>query len=655
MKIKYLITLLCLCALPCIAIADTIEVGTGANTALVYIEWSDGFSAEFNVHFGEDANDTTTGLGLIDIIEANIELTTVRNDFGYGEYIDGISYSDHNDSGYGGGELWWHYWENNAGSKNPWVSSMTGAGGRSVSNGDADAWIYGSAEEPPAIDVIEVGSGVNQASVYIEWSDGFTADFLVNFGISETETTTGLDLINIIEAETGLTTVRGDFGYGEYIDGISYLGHDDSGYLGEAFYWHYWTNNAGSRYPWESSWVGASSRVVSHGDADGWIYGHDEKPAPSNEDPFIEGYGQYYFDANDFATSWIDYNPNGMIYDWLSDDPYDNPESALGRPTVDTSSDEWLIPPSMNVPVVPVYSAFRASELVYLGEQGTITLGFSHQVSDDVLNPYGIDFIVFGNAAQAIGQNQLYANGDPQAVTVSSKGGTEPGIVSVSQDGITWYSFTNDPNFMKDDPNFIILDPNSEDGPFCDSFAPTLGRVYNTDPCYIDTTLGSWNQWWAEETNPTLPLNPEFTYKSFDGMSIARIAQTYGDSAGGTGFDLARLDLPVDPNTGLKWFSYIRIDDIKDGNPSEIDAVADVSCPGDYRHQAPIGDLNGDYCVDDKDIAIAESYLGQEITSPEDEAAIADLNGDDIVNQDDIDIITANLGNCTWGWTTVYE
>jgi hypothetical protein len=113
--------------------------------------------------------------------------------------------------------------------------------------------------------------------------------------------------------------------------------------------------------------------------------------------------------------------------------------------------------------------------------------------------------------------------------------------------------------------------------------------------------------------------------------------------------------LPVDPNTGLKWFQYIRIDDKKDGSTTEIDAVADVSCPGDYRHPAPTGDMNADYRVDDEDIAIAEGYLGHEITGPDDEAAIADLNNNGIVNQDDIDIISANLGICTWGWTTEYE
>ncbi len=500
---------------------------------------------------------------------------------------------------------------------------------------------------------IDAGTGVNTALVYIEWSDGFNIEFNVHFGTDANDTTTGLGLLNIIEAETELTTIREYYSFGELLTGIGYLEHSNVNPADWSSWWNYWEKNAGDNASWKSSMTGAGGRIVSNGDADGWIFGRNGEPEPESENPFIEGYKQYYFDANDFTVEWIAYEPNGMIRDWLNDTKFNNPESALGRPTVDTSGDDWFIPMDTNVPVVPVNPAFRSHELAYLGEQGMITLAFNHQVSDDIQNPYGIDFIVFGNAAQSIGQNQQYTNGDPQATTVSSTGGIEPSIVSVSQDGQTWYSFTNDPNFMKNDPNFIILDPNSSDGPFCDGFAPTLGRVY--DPCNANNKIGTWNKWWAEETNPTLPLNPIYAYQSFGGMTIAQIAQTYGDSAGGTGYNIAHLDLPVDPNTDLKWFKYIRIDDKKDGSSAEIDAVADVSCPGDYRHPAPLGDMNGDYRVDNEDISIAEGYLEHEITSPDDEAAIADLNNDEIVNQDDIDIITANLGTCTWGNTTLYE
>jgi hypothetical protein len=493
---------------------------------------------------------------------------------------------------------------------------------------------------------IEVGTGVNEARVYIEWSDGFSVEFLVRFGQSEADMTTGLGLIDVIEAETELTTERQDFGFGQFVDSISYQQHSNAGFGGGDLWWHYWENDTGSRTGWTGSMVGALGRVVAHGHADAWVYGHSDVPAPQWEAPFLSGYGQYAYDANDFATAWIDYQPNGMVNDWLSGQPLDDPTAALGRPAVDTTGDDWFIPMDTPAPVVPVYPAFRSTEVVYLGEGGSLTLAFNHPVSDDENNPYGIDFIVFGNAAQAFGGEQSWVNGDPAGVQVEGSGGSEPGIVSVSQDGTTWYSYTSDPNFMADSPDFIKLAGGDEDGPFCDGFAPTLGRVY--DPCYADASLGAWNQFWAEPTNPTLPLDPALSYASLGGMSVARMAQTYGDSAGGTGYDLARLDLPADPNTGKKWFQFVRIDDAPGGGTTDIDAVSDVSCPGDYRHPAPLGDVNGDFCVDVEDAAVVADFWGLEITDPAEPAAVADLNGDGNVDIADLDIVLENLGVCTW-------
>ncbi|MHC4519114.1 MAG: dockerin type I domain-containing protein [Planctomycetota bacterium] len=499
---------------------------------------------------------------------------------------------------------------------------------------------------------VEVGAGVNTASVYIEWSDGFAVEFVVRFGEAESDTLTGLELMDIIEAETELTTVRNDFGWGAFIDGIEYEGHSNVGFGGGDLWWHYWENDAGSRDPWQSSMTGAGGRTVSHGDADAWIYSHGQAPMPPSENPFLAGYGQYVYDPNDFATTWLAYEPTDMIDDWLTGIPFNDPNAALGRPTVDTSGDDWFIPMDMNAPVVPVYPPLRAHELVYLGEGGTITLGFNHPVRDDEGNPHGIDLVVFGNPFQMIGGDEGWINKDPRVVEAGPSGEMEPGIVSVSQDGQTWYSFTNDPNFMGDNPDFIKLASGAESGSFSDGFAPTLGRVY--DPCHVDASLGDWNRWWSGPTNPTLPLDPSLSRASFEGMSVARIAETYGDSAGGVGYDLARLDLPVDPNTGLKWFQYVRIDDAPGGGSASVDAVADVSCPGDYKHLKPVGDLNDDYRVDQDDVIIVEGFVGQTIGEPSD-AAAADLNADGSVDQDDLDIVTANLGACAWGCPTADE
>ena len=126
-----------------LAIAVPVEVGTGGNSADLYIEWSDGFAAEFIVSFSPPS---ISGLGLFDIIEAQTTLTTVRDDFGFGVFIDGITFDGHSNIGYGGGEDWWHYWIKE--SDADWLSPHYGVADRTITDGDSDGWIYGSAGSP---------------------------------------------------------------------------------------------------------------------------------------------------------------------------------------------------------------------------------------------------------------------------------------------------------------------------------------------------------------------------------------------------------------------------------------------------------------------------------------------------------------------------
>ncbi len=115
----------------------------------------------------------------------------------------------------------------------------------------------------------DVGSGQNSANVYFEWSDGYSAQFLVRF---ESATVKGTELLDIVEAFTDLTTVR-LYG-GGFIDGISFNGHSNIGYSGGANWWHYWIKNS-VETDWTSAGFGPASRDVYNGDSDGWIYGRD--------------------------------------------------------------------------------------------------------------------------------------------------------------------------------------------------------------------------------------------------------------------------------------------------------------------------------------------------------------------------------------------
>ena len=128
-----------------LAFAVPVEVGIGSNIAGLYIEWGDGYNTEFLVHFQPA---TITGLGLFDIVESNTILTTDRQDYGFGVFINGISFNGHSNIGYAGGENWWHYWTKDVG-QSEWTSPAYGAADRELLNGDYDGWIYGRAGEVP--------------------------------------------------------------------------------------------------------------------------------------------------------------------------------------------------------------------------------------------------------------------------------------------------------------------------------------------------------------------------------------------------------------------------------------------------------------------------------------------------------------------------
>jgi hypothetical protein len=258
----------------------------------------------------------------------------------------------------------------------------------------------------------------------------------------------------------------------------------------------------------------------------------------------------YVFNASDFATEIVEYvQGTGVGTDFLSGERYDNPANALGRPTVDTTGDAYSMPEAERVPAVPVYGAWRARELVTVGQGGRLVVKFDHPVTNDANNPYGLDLIVFGNSPMApASPNAAWDNRDPNGLVVGGTVYPEGGAVSVSRDGVTWHTFAG--------------------GPFADAFAPTLGRVF--DPENPDIEVGTFNQWWGAPTDPTRPLDPGITASSLEGKTIAEVAQLYAGSAGGSGFDIGLL--------GLDWIQYVRVENAAgSGMTPDVDAFADVA------------------------------------------------------------------------------
>lgn len=294
----------------------------------------------------------------------------------------------------------------------------------------------------------------------------------------------------------------------------------------------------------------------------------------------------YEYEPADFAVTVVEYVEGaGIPFDAPSGIPFNDPSRALGRPTVDTTGDGWDLPPEEIAPVVPVYPAFRAFELVSTGVAGRLIVKFDRPVTNDPRNPYGADFIIFGNASHILDWQTPWTNGDPNLTTVFDPGGfIEPGTVSVSQDGAIWHTFSRDSGPHADPEGSYA----GTDGPYADVFAPTLGRVY--DPSVPDDSLGAWNLWWSLPTDPTLPLDPRLKWVDFQFSTVAEIAQIYEDSAGGTGFDLDWLEVP-----GLDWIQYVRIEGLDAGSTPEVDAVSDV-----FAH---LGDFERDGDVDLADFA----------------------------------------------------
>lgn len=147
-----------------LAIAIPVEVGTGVNTAGVYIEWSDGFFAEFEISFGQTGSDTVTGADLMLTLDSELEdFTFEYTDWGTEGnpdlFVDGIGYLGHYNGGYGGGADWWHYWIKDAGELE-WTSPLYGMSSRTVGDGDMDGWIYGRdtpVPEPATIALLALG------------------------------------------------------------------------------------------------------------------------------------------------------------------------------------------------------------------------------------------------------------------------------------------------------------------------------------------------------------------------------------------------------------------------------------------------------------------------------------------------------------------
>jgi hypothetical protein len=294
--------------------------------------------------------------------------------------------------------------------------------------------------------------------------------------------------------------------------------------------------------------------------------------------------------ASDFASIVI--SPQSPFGSGL----YDDPNAVLGEPGGYIRGDL-----NKRFACSLVYGAFNTAwpdsqkTVVTLGLGRDVIVGFDHKVADDINNPYGIDFIVFGNNAFAKpGTWYLLCNTNMAAVSLTDPAyllNEEPVVIRVAQDpNGPWYSFG--------------------DGPYADAdLFPTNSFAWEGSTAGGD---GCTN--WGEASDPLKPVDPNLEWEDFDGLVVEDAIALYDGSAGGTGFDLQGLDpndfekLETDPQTGRRWIQYVKFSSLWDAG--EIDAISDVASCGDYQHPIVPGDINQDCRVDLTDFMLmAQNWM----------------------------------------------
>jgi hypothetical protein len=169
----------------------------------------------------------------------------------------------------------------------------------------------------------------------------------------------------------------------------------------------------------------------------------------------------------------------------------------------------------------------------------------------DAHHPYGVDLVVYGYAffdSLSTGSGIVGDKTDLSTATLKSSAfAGHPAVVSVSQDNINWFTFTN------------------------------VQEVFPDEAYRWDDTNASWTQ---EQMNPTKPLNPYLYTNNFARQTVAGVLDQYTGASGGTGYSLAKLGLP--------WIRYVRIQPAP-GTYMVLDAIAaaDSVVTGDALSIAP--------------------------------------------------------------------
>jgi hypothetical protein len=183
--------------------------------------------------------------------------------------------------------------------------------------------------------------------------------------------------------------------------------------------------------------------------------------------------------------------------------------------------------------VDPFNPPYLKEQLVSIGSGGSLTLGFSSPILNlsDHSHPFGLDFIIYGNAGFVITNGNFTGGG----ITDGSLFGGNSGTTRVS--------------VSPDNQSYFTLDP---------ARAPVVDALFPTDGS------GSFD----------LPVDPRRTASDFAGAGLDGIRALYAGAAGGAGYDLAWAQDLNGQSVILPEVRFIRIEVLS--GAAEIDGISAV-------------------------------------------------------------------------------
>ncbi|MDP7584190.1 MAG: hypothetical protein QF920_00175, partial [Verrucomicrobiota bacterium] len=229
--------------------------------------------------------------------------------------------------------------------------------------------------------------------------------------------------------------------------------------------------------------------------------------------------------ATQFAAEVVSYKSGvGFATDWSTGAGYTNKDAIVGPPARET-------PGKWGGPITPFSPPYLIGQILSIGEGGEVTLKFSKPIRDESINPFGLDFLVFGGSGFTITNGDFGGGGITDGTLFGQADGETR--VSVSADGDAWF----------------VLDPKR--APAFDAYHPTDGS-------------GDFG----------LPVNPALAKGDFAGGGLAMFTELYDGSGGGTGYDLGWAVDAAGKPVALGQVRFVRLEVLS--GKAEIDAVSDV-------------------------------------------------------------------------------